>query len=83
MYVWEVIAHRLRLDGWHCWHQSSPSEDGSPFYVHLRRPGVSWRVAGPTLTEAFAEAARWARSYRAQGHREPAPHLGTRPLACV
>jgi hypothetical protein len=54
MYLWEMIAHRLRHEGWTVWHHAD--QDGSePVYiVHLQRLGQSHRASGPTLTDAFA-----------------------------
>jgi hypothetical protein len=74
MYVWELIAHRLRTDGWQIWHRW---EAGERYVVHLHRPGIAGRVEGPTLTEAFAAAARTARELSGPKlHAENAPHFG-------
>jgi hypothetical protein len=61
MYVWELIAHRLRSEGWTVWHRAHPGLDGPTFEIHLQRRDRSCRSRGPTLTEAFAEASRQAR----------------------
>jgi hypothetical protein len=61
MYVWELLAHRLRTEGWSIWHSRCRDACGETHIVHLYRPGVEWQACGPTLTEAFAEAARRAR----------------------
>jgi hypothetical protein len=63
MYVWELVAYRLRSQGWDIWHAEARAGDETEFVVHFRRPGVSGRVDGPTLTEAYAEAARQVRAY--------------------
>ena len=61
MYVCELVAHRLRHDGWTVWHKRTQSPSGEQYVVHLYRPGVIRQATAPTLTEAFAEAARCAR----------------------
>ena len=79
MYVWELVSCRLRMDGWDVWHTtgSAGAGDSPTFHVHLRRPAFSCDVTGPTLTEAYAEAAR-----RARDQIDPAapavsaPHFG-------
>ena len=65
MYVWELVSCRLRGSGWDIWHSTdSVTTDGTSVYqVHLRRPGFSCVVSGPTLTEAYASAARRARDF--------------------
>jgi hypothetical protein len=74
MYVWELVAHRLTTDGWQVWHRS---EAGERYVVHLQRPGIMGRVEGPTLTEAFAAAARTARELSGSPLRaENGPHFG-------
>ncbi|HWE38952.1 MAG TPA: hypothetical protein VG406_20555 [Isosphaeraceae bacterium] len=65
MYVWEMIAHRLKVEGWNIWHTTCRDACGQTHVVHLYRPGAEWQTSGPTLTEAFAEAARVARGPRA------------------
>ena len=78
MYVWELLAHRLRNEGWSIWHTRCRDACGETHIVHLHRPGLEWQACGPTLTEAFAEAARRARELSAAagpgrvGHRTPA-----------
>lgn len=64
MYVWEMIACRLRGEGWSVWHASSQAPDGWVYVVHFHRPGIAGQASGPTLTEAYAEAARQAHSKR-------------------
>ncbi len=54
MDVWEVVSCRLRVDGWEVWHTTRHDASGPTFLVHLRRPGISCEVSGPTLTEAYA-----------------------------
>ncbi len=63
MYVWELVSCRLRGNGWDVWHSTEiPGGEKAPLYhVHIRRPGLSLQVSGPTLTEAYADAARQAR----------------------
>ncbi len=65
MYVWELVSCRLRGSGWDVWHSSVPqgAEGATAYHVYLRRPGYSCVVAGPTLTEAYAAAARRAREH--------------------
>jgi hypothetical protein len=74
MYVWELVSCRLRVEGWDVWHSSRHDSCGPIYTVHLRRPGQSYEAAGPTLTEAYAAAARRAREV--QGHSRAA----ARPL---
>lgn len=61
MYVWEMIAQRLRAEGWNIWHSTCRDACGQTHVVHLHRPDAEWQAVGPTLTEAFAEAAKRAR----------------------
>jgi hypothetical protein len=63
MYVWELVSSRLRGDGWSVWHTTEASPDGEEpiFHVHVHRRGRSHSVSGPTLTEAYAVAARHVR----------------------
>jgi len=61
MYVWELVSCRLRVDGWHVWHTTRNDAYGPTFTVHLQRLGVTHDVSGPTLTEAYAAAARRVR----------------------
>lgn len=79
MYVWELVACRLRANGWDVWHTIDPRDAGDgPSYhvVHLRRPGMTCAVTGPTLTEAYAEAARRARAHGEPAAVPAAPHFG-------
>lgn len=68
MYVWEMIAFRLRNDGWLVHHEASRCAGEESYTVYYQRRGVAGRAGAPTLTEAYAEASRQARS-----HRDPAP----------
>jgi hypothetical protein len=61
MFVWEMVSCRLRLEGWEVWHTTRPDTQGRTYVVHLHRPGVRCEVSEPTLTEAYAAAARRAR----------------------
>ena len=61
MYVWELVSCRLRVEGWHIWHSSREDAYGSTYTVHMQRPGMACDVCAPTLTEAYAAAARRAR----------------------
>ena len=63
MYVWELIACRLRVDGWQVRHVLIETADGPSYEVSLRRVGCSCDVSGPTLTDAYAAAARRAREH--------------------
>jgi hypothetical protein len=67
MFVWEMIACRLRGEGWSLWHARSQDDDDWTYTVHFQRPGFAGEASGPTLTEAYAEAAR-----RANASRTPA-----------
>jgi hypothetical protein len=69
MYVWEMIVCRLQGEGWSVWHTTDPRDDDGSYTVHLHRPGMCEQATGPTLTEAYAEAAR-----RAHRHRAPSLH---------
>ncbi|HEV3162729.1 MAG TPA: hypothetical protein VGZ22_01715 [Isosphaeraceae bacterium] len=60
MYVWEMIACRLRGEGWSVWHATRQDDDGCTYTVHFHRPALSGQACGETLTEAYAEAARRA-----------------------
>ena len=79
MYVWELVSCRLRGDGWDVWHtsESDASADGPLYTVRLRRPGQAHEVSGPTLTEAYAAAARRAREHATPAPRPPiaSPHF--------
>jgi hypothetical protein len=61
MFVWELVSCRLRTAGWAVWHSMSQDAHGPIYRVHLERRGISCQVSGPTLTEAYATAARRAR----------------------
>jgi hypothetical protein len=65
MYVWELVSCRLRGEGWDVWHTAGPvgAGEAAAYQVHLRRPDFSCVVNGPTLTEAYAQAARRAREH--------------------
>ena len=60
MYVWELVSFRLRQEGWDVRHSLRTDNSGPLYNVVLRRPGSTREVSvcGPTLTEAFAVAAR-------------------------
>src|SRR4051794_7994074 len=58
MFLWELLAQRLRANGWKVWHQKHRGPTEPTYVVHLHRPGVAWSASGPTLTDAFAEALR-------------------------
>jgi hypothetical protein len=75
MYVWEVVSCRLRLDGWGVWHTSRTDSCGSTFTVHVERPGIAYEANGPTLTEAYAVAARRAREFFGTAHASAGPHF--------
>ncbi len=68
MYVWELIACRLRVDGWQVWHNLIETADGPSYAVALRRPGCSCEVVGLTLTDAYAAAARRARQHACESN---------------
>jgi hypothetical protein len=61
MFVWELVSGRLRRQGWNVWHMRSQEASGPVYRVHLERPGKQCMVIAPTLTEAYAAAARQAR----------------------
>ena len=75
MYVWELVSCRLRLDGWDVWHSSRHDARGPLYTVHLRRSGQSHEAAGPTLTEAYAAAARRARDEQGAARAAAGPHF--------
>jgi hypothetical protein len=64
MFVWEMVSCRLRAQGWSVWHTTTHDAYGPIYRVHLERPETGWTVTGPTLTEAYAAAARRARENR-------------------
>jgi hypothetical protein len=77
MYIWELIAHRLRCEGWSVWHRREQAAAAEPTYtVIIHRPGLEWRASGPTLTDAFGAAARRARASRHAPAPAGAPHFG-------
>jgi hypothetical protein len=61
MYVWEMLAYRLRNEGWSLWHAVTGDTREPEYVVHFSRPGIAGQADGPTLTDAYAEAARQAR----------------------
>jgi len=61
MFVWELVSCRLRAEGWNVWHTTDHDSYGPIYRVHLDRLGTECAVSGPTLTEAYAAAARRAR----------------------
>jgi hypothetical protein len=76
MYIWELIAHRLRCEGWSVWHRQERVSAEPSYTVIIHRPGLEWRASGPTLTEAFSAAARRARATRRALAPERMPHFG-------
>jgi hypothetical protein len=81
MFVWELVAQRLRGDGWHVTHRTARGAEGLTYVVQLQRRGSACRATGPTLTEAFAEAARRARQEARPSRVEPGPHFGASAVA--
>jgi hypothetical protein len=75
MYVWELVSCRLRVDGWHVWHTTRNDNYGPIYTVHLQRSGMACEVSGPTLTEAYAAAAKQARNVLPVASAAPAPHF--------
>lgn len=63
MFLWELLAQRLRRDGWLVGHRAESTTDSKErtYVVILHRAGAAWRASGPTLTDAFVEATRRAR----------------------
>jgi hypothetical protein len=61
MFVWELVSCRLRAEGWNVWHTTEHDSCGPIYRVYLDRLGTECAVSGPTLTEAYAAAARRAR----------------------
>jgi hypothetical protein len=82
MYVWELVSGRLRADGWDLWHSVRHDACGPIYTVHLRRGGHACETAGPTLTEAYAAAARKARELEGVPRVAVGPHftLGPTPV---
>lgn len=79
MYVWEMLAQRLRIEGWNIWHSRCRDACGETHIVHVYRPGDEWQACGPTLTEAFAEASRRARESSGPGRAESLPLIDVQP----
>jgi hypothetical protein len=75
MFVWEMVSCRLRAEGWSVWHTREEDACGPIFRVHLERPGRECMLSGPTLTEAYAAAARRARQELGASYRLAAPEL--------
>jgi hypothetical protein len=75
MYVWELISCRLRVDGWHVRHSTRDDPYGSTYTVHLQRQGFAYEASGPTLTEAYAAAARRARDLGGGMRLGSGPHF--------
>ena len=76
MYVWELVSCRLRVDGWDVWHSTTQDTYGPTYLVHLRRPGLAIEASGPTLTEAYAAAARRVRDqFPLASHAGSSPHF--------
>ena len=75
MYVWELVSCRLRFNGWSVWHTSRTDTCGVSYTVHLERPGIACEANGPTLTEAYAVAARRAREYFETPQAAGTPHF--------
>jgi hypothetical protein len=64
MFVWELVSSRLRGQGWNVWHMRSHDASGPVYRVHLERPGRQCMGIAPTLTEAYAAAARQVRDQK-------------------
>jgi hypothetical protein len=75
MFLWEMLAQRLRRDGWLVWHRTESRSAEPTYVVHLHRAGVAWRASAPTLTEAFAEASRQARRLGGTPQNLGGPHF--------
>jgi hypothetical protein len=71
MFVWELVSCRLQDEGWNVWHTTSQDSYGPIYRVHFERSELAYEVSGPTLTEAYAAAAR-----RARDHQRPASRAG-------
>jgi hypothetical protein len=85
MFVWEMLAHRLRADGWHVAQDVQKGQVEPVYVVHLSRGGQSFTASAPTLTEAFGAASKLVR-VRAHKPAIPAlrgPHLRGGGLAQV
>jgi len=70
MYVWEMIACRLKGEGWSVWHSAGERDHDMEYTVHYYRPGIAGQARAATLTEAYADAAR-----RAHRSLTPVPDL--------
>lgn len=75
MFTWELVSCRLRFDGWDVRHSARHDAYGPSYTVHLRRPGYEYEVGGPTLTEAYALAARRVREVSSSFDGGRRPHL--------
>jgi len=62
MFVWEMIASRLRDEGWSVWH--TLTQDNEDYAVYFQHRGFAGKATGPTLTDAYAAASRRARAMR-------------------
>jgi hypothetical protein len=67
MFVWQLVSNRLRGQGWNVWHMRSEAASGPVYGVHLERLGNECIASAPTLTEAYAAAARQARDKNGHG----------------
>jgi hypothetical protein len=81
MFVWEVLAHRLRQEGWRVWQTSCRDARGITYLVHLARGGSDCLGSGPTLTEALADATRRVRETRIDSAEDP--RASHRPLGAA
>lgn len=77
MFVWEMIAHRLRADGWHVSHDLRKGQVEPSYVVHLSKADQTYSADGPTLTEAFGAASKLVRhrTHRAVVQPWSGPHL--------
>jgi hypothetical protein len=41
MYVWEMLAYRLRMEGWSLWHAMTGDPREPEYVVHFSRPGFA------------------------------------------
>ena len=64
MFVWEVLAHRLRMQGYQVMRTTYREGAEMRHLVHLSRGTEEAAGTGPTLTEALADAARRGRMTR-------------------
>lgn len=86
MFVWEVLAHRLRMQGYQVMRATYREGAELRHIVHLSRGAEQAAGSGPTLTEALADAARKGRIARLDaGHSGiSGPHFeATRPTAAL